>query len=209
MLLHYRFWGYAAVVCIGTAMSVQYQNQSWALARQPRSCSYLWDISINVMLQNCVWVSFFFLQVWPCKQERDFAVNLFETPTRLPSCKMTYLQMQKWKAASLVKAYAQFLCNMEAKLLLGVVKWASQSMSEVVSYHVQATQTRVPNQPSTWVVQSSTLLLWYARALAPAMLCLCNCGGKRSSPLNTCSRPTCDSMLNLTGNTMAQNATYN
>ena len=28
----------------------------------------------------------------------------------------------KMKAASLVKAYAQLLCNMEAKLLLGVVK---------------------------------------------------------------------------------------
>ena len=66
MLLHYSYWGYAAVVCIGMAMSVQHQNQSWALARQPRRCSYLWDISINVMLQNCICVSFFFasLTMW-------------------------------------------------------------------------------------------------------------------------------------------------
>ena len=66
MLLHYSYWGYAAVVCIGMAMLVQHQNQSWALARQPRSCSYLWNISIHITLQNCVCVRFFFASftVW-------------------------------------------------------------------------------------------------------------------------------------------------
>ena len=98
--------------------------------------------------------------------------KLVRNPHKAPIMQDDTLQMQKWKSASLVKAYAQLLCNMEAKLFLDIVNWASQSMSEVVSYHAQATQTRVPNQPSTWVVQSSTLLLWYARALAlPCFVC--------------------------------------
>ena len=121
MLLHYRFWGYAAVVCIGTAMSVQYQNQSWALARQPRSCSYLWDISINVMLQNCVWVSFFFasLTVWTGAGLRG---KLVRNPHKAPIMQDDTSADAKMKSSQLSESICTISLQYGSKIVVGCCK---------------------------------------------------------------------------------------
>ena len=121
MLLHYRFWGYAAVVCIGMAMLVQCQNQSWALARQPRSCSYLWDISINVMLQNCVCVSFFFasLTMWTGVGLHG---KLVQNPHKAPVMQYDTSVDAKMKSSQLSESICTISLQYGSKIIVGCCK---------------------------------------------------------------------------------------